>query len=142
MQFRTNSLETQMRRNRVERIMQSRPIAVRVFDIIGSPYCVSSRDGQHLFDKIQPLIEDGRSIDLSFEGVDIIISAFLNAAVGQLLGHFSAEQIDRQLTWSGLDEDDDRLLHSVIKNAQLYFERRGEADRPHEDDLDTDEDDE
>lgn len=64
------------------------PIIVRVFDIVGGPICVSAEDGQRLHGKIAPLLREGRKVALSFEQVDTLISAFLNAAIGQLYGEF------------------------------------------------------
>ena len=60
------------------------PITVRVSDIIGSSLCVSVSDGQHLHDKIASLLKAGTPVVLSFKRIDILIPAFLNAAVGQL----------------------------------------------------------
>ena len=47
----------------------SEPIIVRVFDIAGGPLCVSAEDGQRVYDKIQPLIKQGKKVALSFEQV-------------------------------------------------------------------------
>ena len=64
----------------------TQPATVRVHDIVGGPLCVSTEDGQRLHDKILPLLEAGTPLVLSFERIDTLISAFLNAAIGQLYG--------------------------------------------------------
>jgi hypothetical protein len=63
-------------------------ITVRLLDIVGSPLAVSADDGQLVHDKIAPLLRDDHRVALSFDGVGTVISAFLNAAVGQLYGEF------------------------------------------------------
>ena len=96
---------------------------VQVFDIVGTSVCVSSTDGERLYEKILPPLSKGHHIELSFTGVDIVITAFLNAAIGRLHGSITATEVDRLLSWSGLDTDDDDLLDKVIENAKYYFSR-------------------
>ncbi len=45
---------------------QDNEIVIRVFDVIDSPLAVSSNDGQAVYDKIAPLIRQGRKVRLSF----------------------------------------------------------------------------
>jgi hypothetical protein len=79
------------------------PIIVRVFDIVGGSICVSAEDGQRLYDKIVPLLREGKKVVLSFEQVDTLISAFLNAAIGQLYGEFSEEYIRELVSVRDMD---------------------------------------
>ena len=97
------------------------PIIVRVFDIVGSPLCVSAEDGQRVHDKIAPLLRENRKVVLSFEQVDTLISAFLNAAVGQLYGEFKEEHIRELLSVKDMDGDDLAVLKRVVENAKAYF---------------------
>ena len=99
----------------------SDPIIVRVFDIVGSPLGVSADDGQRVHDKITPLLRDGQKVELSFEQVETLISAFLNAAVGQLYGEFPQERIRELLSVRDLDPDDLPVLKRVVENAKAYF---------------------
>lgn len=90
--------------------------------------CVSADDGQIIHDAIGEIIRTNQSVHVSFDGVSILISAFLNAAIGQLYGEFSEEQIRAQLTVSGLSPDDLILLKRVIENAKVYFRNRRSYD--------------
>ncbi len=110
-------------------------IKVRVFELFGSPICVSAEDGQRLFDKIKPLIEGGHRIEVSFDGIETLISTFLNAAIGQLYGVFSEEKIRESLTVSGLESDDVEVLKRVVENAKSYFKRPKEYDQAWEDEV-------
>lgn len=96
-------------------------ITIRVADIIGSALCISSEDGQKVFDILKPLIESGKQVILSFERINTIISLFLNAAIGQLYGSFSEEQIQSQLEYSNMADDDREILERVVDNAQKYY---------------------
>ena len=111
------------------------PITVQVFDIIGGPLGVSAGDGQRLHDKVAPLIEAGTPVVLSFERVDILISTFLNAAVGQLYGEFPEDHIRKLLSVRGLAADDLDMLSRVVDNAKVYFSKPREFDRAWEEEL-------
>lgn len=104
-------------------------LVVRAFDIIGSSLGVSAEDGQALHDKIAPLMREGRNVVVSFDKVETIISAFLNAAIGQLYGEFSEDQIRRLLSVRDMSPEDLALLKRVVDNAKVYFEKREEFDQ-------------
>ncbi len=109
------------------------PITLRVFDIIGGPLCVSASDGRRLYDKIAPLLKGGTPIVLSFNQVEILVPAFLNAAVGQLYGKLSRDR--ELLSVRGLAADDLELLRCVVDNARLYFSRPEDFDRAWQEEL-------
>src|ERR1043165_1095013 len=99
-------------------------IVVRVFDIVGSPLCVSADDGQAVHDKIAPLLRDNRKVVVSFERVETLISAFLNAAIGQLYGEFPEERIRELLSVRDMTSEDLTILKRVVDNAKVYFKNR------------------
>lgn len=102
------------------------PILAKVTAIVGGGLCVSSEDGQKVHDKIAPLLHEGRAVTLSFEGVDTLISAFLNAAIGQLYRKFSEEQIRKLLSVRDMTQEDLAILKRVVENAK-GFEFKKEA---------------
>jgi hypothetical protein len=105
------------------------PIIVRVVDIVGGPICVSAEDGQRLYEKIAPLLREGKKVALSFEQVETLISAFLNAAVGQLYGEFPEERIRELLSVRDMDADDLDVLKRVVENAKVYFKEPKKFDK-------------
>jgi len=104
-------------------------ITIRVADIIGNTLCIASEDGQKIFDKLVPLIRNGKHIVISFERVSIIISLFLNAAIGQLYGTFTEEQIRSQLEVSNLAEDDIEMLKRLWKTPRVIMQTRKDTIR-------------
>lgn len=107
----------------------SNAIIVRVFDIVGGPLGVSAEDGQRVHDKIAPLLREGQKVELSFEQVETLISAFLNAAIGQLYGEFAEERIKELLSVRDLDADDMDVLRRVVENAKAYFKSPKKFDK-------------
>ena len=106
-----------------------KPIIVRIFDIVGGPLCVSAEDGQRVHDKIAPLIRDGKPVALSFERVETLISAFLNAAIGQLYGEFPEDRIKELVTVQDMADEDMAILKRVVDNAKAYFSSPKEFDQ-------------
>jgi len=58
----------------------------------------------------------------------MVISAFLNAAIGQLYGELPESSIRERLIVSGMEPEDFELLDRVIDNAKIYFENRKSFD--------------
>lgn len=102
---------------------------INILEIVGSPLCVSADDGQLVHDKIKPLLQSGKCIKVSFAGVTDIISAFLNAAIGQLYGEFTEERIRELLSVQDMTPDDMDLLRRVNDNALLYFKNKPDYDQ-------------
>jgi hypothetical protein len=104
-------------------------ITVRIFDIVGGPLCVSAEDGQKVYEKLVPLVREGHKVALSFDQIEIMISSFLNAAIGQLYEEFTEEQVREQLTVMDMDQEDLTLLKRVVENAKAYFRNPKEFDQ-------------
>jgi len=100
---------------------------IRIFDIVGG-LCVSSDDGQLVHDKIAELLRKKYKVIISFKDVDTLISAFLNAAIGQLYDEFSEEDIREYLSVENMNPEDMALLKRVIDNAKIYFKNRKQFD--------------
>ncbi|MDE0014644.1 MAG: STAS-like domain-containing protein [Candidatus Poribacteria bacterium] len=99
----------------------SEEIRISIFEVVGRPLCVASGDGQKVYDRLNAALETGREVALSFRNVTTLTSAFLNAAIGQLYGTFSEEQVRAQLKVEDMEQDDLALLKRVVDNAKLYF---------------------
>ncbi|MBN1261799.1 MAG: STAS-like domain-containing protein [Anaerolineae bacterium] len=99
----------------------SEQITISVFEIVGSPLCVASEDGQKVFERLELALRNGRRIVLSFHNVTGLTSAFLNAAIGQLYGIFDEQTIRSHLSVSDVSADDLVLLKRVVDTAKLYF---------------------
>jgi len=96
-------------------------LKLSIFEIVGSPLCVASSDGQKVYDRLAPILKEGRKVELSFHNITVLTSAFLNAAVGQLYGEFSEGHIRSLLTVQDMQPDDLSLLKRVVDTAKQYF---------------------
>jgi hypothetical protein len=80
---------------------------IKASDIVGGKFCVSSDDGQKLYETIKKALRNGKLVSISFENVADISCAFLDAARGQLYnGEFSEEELEEKLSLKDLSEED------------------------------------
>lgn len=95
---------------------------IPVRELVPSLYCVDAEDGQKLFSVISKSIGEGKNeVTLSFEGIELITSAFLNTAIGQLYRDFSEETIKSNLKVEGMSQEDLGLLKRVVDTAKIYY---------------------
>jgi hypothetical protein len=99
----------------------SQNLSISVFEIVGSQLCVASDDGQKVYDRIAVALKERRSVTVSFLNITGLTSAFLNAAIGQLYGSFTEEQIRSLLKVQDMQPDDLALLKRVVETAKQYF---------------------
>lgn len=107
-----------------------RTIRVKLVRVVDGGICVAASDGQRVHEEIYEIIRNGDRVELSFEGVSRITTAFLNAAVGQLYGEFSETQLRQHLA-PPIDADDWHLsrLKLVIDRAKEYFRDAQKVER-------------
>ncbi len=99
----------------------ARRLNFSVLEVVGSPLCVASEDGQKVFERISAVLKEGLAVTLSFKNVRSLTSAFLNAAIGQLYGGFGEEEIRARVTVADLAPEDRALLKRVVDTAKEYF---------------------
>ena len=100
----------------------NKDVAISVFEVVGSPLCVASSDGQKLHDRVAAALKQGCRVSLSFRNVSALTSAFLNAAAGQLYGAFDEQRIRALLKVEDMEVDDVALLKRVVETAKRYFQ--------------------
>lgn len=97
--------------------------SIRITDITQSKRAISAIDGDKVFDKIQAAFEHETPITIDFEGIDLTITAFLNASIGKLYSKYSSEQIKKFLEIKNLPNDEVKLLKIVIDRAKQRFSK-------------------
>jgi hypothetical protein len=99
----------------------SEPIQIRVLEVVGRPLAVDTVDGQRVHDKIAPLLRQGTKVQLSFAGINMVITAFLNAAIGQLYGEFPEDKVDSLVEVSSLLPMFQSTLDKSRELSKAYF---------------------
>ncbi len=96
-------------------------IYINVFNIVGNSFCVEADDGENVFKQIFATLKAGKKVIVSFQNVEMITSAFLNSAIGQLYRDFEEKQIKDTVKVLHLEGSDLALLKRVIDTAKLYY---------------------
>lgn len=96
-------------------------VILNIPQIIGTNDCVALADGQKVHDEIANNLRAGNVIHVSFAGVRSIITAFLNAAIGQLYGDFKDDVIAKNLFLVDAKPEDAQKVKRVVDGAKLYF---------------------
>lgn len=97
------------------------PITLSVFNLVGSSFCVEAKDGETLFTAISKALQQELQVEISFQNVEMLTSAFLNTAIGQLYRDFSEESIRALVKVTNIEDADKALLRRVIETAKLYY---------------------
>ena len=108
-------------------------IQISVKDIIGCKFAIASEDGDKIFDLIYANLRQNKNVVLSFSGIDILVTAFLNRAIGQLYGRLKEDIITTKLSYIDISEEDRQSIGYMTKSAIRYFKNpksfRGETKR-------------
>ena len=100
---------------------------IKIIDEIGSPNLVDTEDGQRVYGLIAKCVERDEPVDISFDGVDQIITAFANAAIGQLYNEFSERKVSRLVSLSDMDEITRDTLVRTVSRAKTFFRNRAKT---------------
>lgn len=92
-------------------------------DIIETNLAVSTENGNKVFEIIDTYLQKKEKVQLDFAGITIIITAFLNAAIGSLYSkkEYTGEFLNEYLKLENVEADDIKLFRDVIQRAKEYF---------------------
>ncbi len=94
---------------------------IRIYDEVGGDSAISVDDGDALFKKIDSALSQDLNVVLDFQNINLIITAFLNAAIGQLYSKYTSEQLNEKLKLENIKPEDVHLFKKVIERAKEYF---------------------
>lgn len=105
-------------------------VTVTISTIVGGGICVSASDGQKVYQVVQKVVASGDRVVLSFSGITRMTTAFLNAAVGQLYGEYTEEEIKQRLA-PPIEFEPWHLsrLKLVVDRAKLFFRDSGRLNK-------------
>lgn len=96
-------------------------INLQVLNIIGDEFAMEAHDGERVHRLIAKAFHDDKQVCLSFQNIEMLTTAFLNAAVGQLYKDFSEAFIKENLLVSNISESGKVALKRVVETAKLYY---------------------
>lgn len=78
---------------------------------------ISAEDGKLIFEKIKSFIDTQQEVMVDFEGIDLVLSTFLNPAIGQLYYLYEKNVVNTFFHYRNLVDVDEQTLDRVIQNA-------------------------
>jgi hypothetical protein len=100
--------------------------SLNISQIIGGKIAVATSDGEDVFKAVESILNEGLNVELDFMEINILTTAFLNAAIGQLYSaeKFSSAFLNEHLKIVNVQELDIPLFSLVIQRAKEYFENQ------------------
>lgn len=94
---------------------------LKIRDYTALDIAVSSEEGDKIASLIRSSLEQYKKVILDFSNVELLTSAFLNAAIGQLYQDFSSDELAARLVLSNVNPEDLPLFKKVTDRAKEYF---------------------
>lgn len=111
--------------------MADTPFKINIYNVINSPFCIAPEDGQKVYEMIATALKEERDVQLSFLNITMVITAFLNEAIGVLYKDFDESTINN-IQYIDVAEDlkdaFDASLDKVKKGAPIYYKHQKEID--------------
>ena len=95
-----------------------------VSEIVGGDSAVSTDAGTRVYKKLEEAFSKAEAVVLDFNGVEMMTTAFLNAAIGQLYSNYSGDELNRRLKLANVADDDKILFKKVVTRAREYFSNK------------------
>lgn len=95
-------------------------IKIDILTIVGKN-CITTFDGQKVYDLIHPELQANQPVELDFTGVEIFAAPFFNLAFGQLLRDIQPKNIKHLLKVSNINSLGNQILKLVIENSKRYY---------------------
>ncbi|RXH52462.1 DUF4325 domain-containing protein [Kurthia gibsonii] len=102
-------------------------VEIFVKDIIASETAVAPIKGDILNKVIAEKLYSNETIEVNFEGIEDLTTAFLNKAIGNLYNSFSKDKIEKNIIAKNLDEVDMFLWDKVKERANVKFSKGTET---------------
>ena len=90
---------------------------------------VLSDDAEKIYRVLHEFLEKNRAVVLDFSGISLLISSFMNSAIGKLYGEFESDHIERFVAYENMDGGDEYILRKVIGRAIDYNKHKDVIDR-------------
>ena len=107
---------------------ENRKTIIRIFEQVGGNAAVSSEDGDNLYKLIDKAFEGNSKVVLDFQNIELVITPFLNASIGQLYNKYDSVYLNSNLEIINLSPDDLAIMRKVIQRAKEYFLNKGQMD--------------
>ncbi|MFC2481836.1 MAG: STAS-like domain-containing protein [Capnocytophaga granulosa] len=90
-------------------------------DILQHDKAITYEDGEKVYALISQALTQEKKVILDFQGITIVIPAFLHESIGELYKDFDGDFLNNHLTFINIEETNKALLDMTMELAQEYF---------------------
>lgn len=98
-----------------------------VKDYINKTQAITTADAEIIFKVISSIFDKSENVKLDFSNLNLVLSCFLNRAVGDLYGKYSNDFIKEHLSFSNVTDSDAIILKNVVDRAKDYYKDEDKA---------------
>ena len=96
-------------------------IYLLVKNILQHDTAITYEDGEKVYALISQALTQEKKVILDFQGITIVIPAFLHASVGELYKDFDSDFLNNHLILKNIEGTNKVLLDMVIKYTKQYI---------------------
>lgn len=85
---------------------------------------VSPEEARPIYKKIVECLKAGENVVISFEGMKLMTTAFLNVVIGELYKDYTSEQLNSKLKFEGINQDIAIRIKKVTDNAKSFYKNQ------------------
>ena len=90
-------------------------------DILQHDKAITYEDGEKVYALISQALTQEKKVILDFQGITLVIPAFLHAAIGELYKDFDSDFLNEYLILENVADEDKNLFRIVAQRAKEYF---------------------
>lgn len=94
---------------------------IKVNEFVTLNQGVTSEEGLPIFERIMSSLKIGEKVELDFEGVTFMTTAFLNVVIGSLYKDYSSDQLKENLMLKSVSPETAQRIKKVTDNAKLFY---------------------
>lgn len=94
---------------------------INVADLIGTSFAVATDDAMKVFEVLEKKLQKGEVVTLSFEGVEMLTTSFVNPCIALLYKTISPSVIASRLKFEGIFPEDLEKIKRAMERGAEYF---------------------
>ncbi|WP_298823080.1 STAS-like domain-containing protein [uncultured Capnocytophaga sp.] len=94
---------------------------LRLKNILQHDTAITYEDGEKVYALIFQALTEEKKVILDFQGITLVIPAFLHAAIGELYKDFDSDFLNNHLILKNIEGTNKVLLDMVIKYTKQYI---------------------
>ncbi len=100
-------------------------VRLRLIETIG-PECISLDQGEKVYRLLLGELNDKKTVEVDFQGIETLFSPFLMGCLGKLLGHFEKEALMENLVYCNISSDQLKTVNEFIDRAEAQHTQQGD----------------